>query len=122
MKTILLAIVVLGALGALFGAILAFAAKIFHVEVDPKQEAVRGVRELLSHSVRANRVRRHGKRLHGHARTADLPTVSAGGPRPPFFSLPASGRNQQFTRNGCAQRQRRDGCQSRQDQTLPCCV
>ena len=42
MKTILLAIVVLGALGALFGAILAFAAKIFHVEVDPKQEAVRG--------------------------------------------------------------------------------
>jgi len=41
MKTILLAILVLGALGALFGAILAFAAKIFHVEVDPKQEAVR---------------------------------------------------------------------------------
>jgi len=41
MTTILLAIVVLGALGALFGAILAFAAKIFHVEVDPRQEEVR---------------------------------------------------------------------------------
>jgi len=41
MKTILLAVAVLGALGAIFGAILAFASKIFHVEVDPKQEAVR---------------------------------------------------------------------------------
>lgn len=41
MKTILLSIAVLGVLGALFGAILAFASKIFHVEVDPKQEAVR---------------------------------------------------------------------------------
>lgn len=41
MRIILLSIVVLGALGALFGALLAFAAKIFHVEVDPKQEAVR---------------------------------------------------------------------------------
>ena len=41
MTTILLAILVLGALGALFGAILAFAAKIFYVEVDPKQEAIR---------------------------------------------------------------------------------
>ena len=41
MKTILLAIVVLGALGALFGALLAFASKIFHVEVDPKQAAIR---------------------------------------------------------------------------------
>ena len=41
MKTILLSVAVLGALGALFGAILAFAAKIFHVEVDPRQEAVR---------------------------------------------------------------------------------
>ena len=41
MKTILLSILVLGALGALFGAILAYAAKIFHVEADPKQEAVR---------------------------------------------------------------------------------
>ena len=41
MKTILLSVIVLGALGALFGAILAFASKIFHVEVDPKQQAVR---------------------------------------------------------------------------------
>ena len=31
MKTILLSIAVLGALGAVFGAILAFASKIFHV-------------------------------------------------------------------------------------------
>ncbi len=41
MKTILLSIAVLGVLGALFGAILAYASKIFHVEVDPKQAAVR---------------------------------------------------------------------------------
>ena len=38
---IVYAIIVLGVLGALFGAILAFAAKIFHVDVDPKQEAIR---------------------------------------------------------------------------------
>ena len=41
MKSILLAIAVLGALGAVFGALLAYASKIFHVEVDPKQEEVR---------------------------------------------------------------------------------
>ena len=41
MKTILLSIAVLGVLGALFGAVLAFAAKIFHVEVDPREAAVR---------------------------------------------------------------------------------
>ena len=41
MKTILLSILVLGALGALFGALLAFASKIFHVETDPRQTAVR---------------------------------------------------------------------------------
>ena len=41
MKTILLSIVVLGVLGALFGAILAYASKIFHVETDPKEAAVR---------------------------------------------------------------------------------
>ena len=41
MKTILLSMLVLGVLGAIFGAVLAFAAKIFHVEVDPKQRAVR---------------------------------------------------------------------------------
>ena len=38
---ILIAIAVLGAMGAIFGAILAFAAKIFYVEVAPKQEAIR---------------------------------------------------------------------------------
>ena len=41
MIKILYAVLVLGALGGLFGALLAFASKIFHVEVDPKQEAVR---------------------------------------------------------------------------------
>ncbi len=41
MKTILLAMLVLGALGGLFGALLAFASKIFHVEVDPKQAQIR---------------------------------------------------------------------------------
>ena len=41
MNSILLAILVLGILGALFGALLAFASKIFYVEVDPRQEAVR---------------------------------------------------------------------------------
>ena len=39
--TILLSIVVLGVLGAVFGAILAFAAKVFHVEVDTREAAVR---------------------------------------------------------------------------------
>ena len=39
--TILLAILVLGVLGAIFGALLAFASQIFYVEVDPKQAAVR---------------------------------------------------------------------------------
>ena len=41
MKTILLSIVVLGLLGALFGALLAIASKVFHVDVDPRQAAVR---------------------------------------------------------------------------------
>ena len=41
MKTILFSILVLGVLGGIFGAVLAFASKIFHVEVDPKQAAVR---------------------------------------------------------------------------------
>ncbi len=41
MKTILLSILVLGALGAVFGALLAYASKIFHVEVDPREAAVR---------------------------------------------------------------------------------
>ena len=41
MNSILLAIAVLGGMGALFGLILAVAAKVFYVEVDPKQEAVR---------------------------------------------------------------------------------
>ena len=41
MNTILLAILVMGVLGAIFGALLAYASKVFHVEVDPKQAAVR---------------------------------------------------------------------------------
>ena len=43
MITILKSILVLGVLGAVFGAVLAFAARIFHVEVDPRQAAVREV-------------------------------------------------------------------------------
>ena len=39
--TILLSIAVLGVLGAIFGALLAFASNVFHVDVDPKQEQVR---------------------------------------------------------------------------------
>ena len=41
MKTILLSMLVLGVLGGVFGGLLAFASKIFYVEVDPKQAAVR---------------------------------------------------------------------------------
>ena len=41
MNPIISAVIVLGVLGAAFGAILAFASKIFAVEVDPKQAAVR---------------------------------------------------------------------------------
>ena len=41
MKSILLSILVLGVLGGLFGALLAYASKVFHVDVDPKQEQVR---------------------------------------------------------------------------------
>ena len=36
MSSILLAILVLGVLGGIFGAVLAVASKIFYVEVDPK--------------------------------------------------------------------------------------
>ena len=38
---ILYSILVLGIMGGVFGAMLAYASKIFHVDVDPKQEAVR---------------------------------------------------------------------------------
>ena len=41
MESVIYAVIVLGVLGGIFGAILAFASKIFHVEVDPKQAAVR---------------------------------------------------------------------------------
>lgn len=41
MQTTILAVVVLGIMGAVFGAVLGYAAKIFHVDVDPKQAAVR---------------------------------------------------------------------------------
>ena len=42
MNTIITAVLVLGIMGAVFGAALAFAAKIFYVEVDPKESAIRG--------------------------------------------------------------------------------
>lgn len=41
MKSVLFSILILGVLGGIFGAVLAFASKVFHVEVDPKQAAVR---------------------------------------------------------------------------------
>ena len=41
MNTILLSVVVLGVMGAILGALLAIASRVFHVEVDPKQAAVR---------------------------------------------------------------------------------
>ena len=41
MKTVLFSILVLGVLGGIFGALLSFASKIFHVAVDPKQEKIR---------------------------------------------------------------------------------
>ena len=41
MMTILKSILVLGILGGIFGCLLALASKVFHVEVDPKQAAVR---------------------------------------------------------------------------------
>ena len=41
MSTTVLAVVVLGIMGAVFGLVLGFAAKIFHVDVDPKVSAVR---------------------------------------------------------------------------------
>ena len=41
MITIVKSILVLGILGGIFGCLLALAAKVFHVEVDPKQAAVR---------------------------------------------------------------------------------
>ena len=43
MTTILLAMLVLGVLGGIFGGLLAFASQIFYVKVDPKQAAVREV-------------------------------------------------------------------------------
>ena len=42
MTTVIIAVVVLAVLGALFGLVLGIAAKIFAVEVDPKEEAVLG--------------------------------------------------------------------------------
>lgn len=41
MNSILFAVLVLGVLGAVFGAVLSFASKIFYVEVDPKQADIR---------------------------------------------------------------------------------
>ena len=39
-NTVIFAVVVLAVLGAIFGLVLAIAAKVFAVEVDPKEEAV----------------------------------------------------------------------------------
>ena len=41
-QIVIIAVVILAALGALFGLVLGFAAKVFAVEVDPKEEAVLG--------------------------------------------------------------------------------
>ncbi len=41
MNTILLSVLVLGVLGAVFGCVLAVASRVFHVEVDPREAAVR---------------------------------------------------------------------------------
>ena len=41
MSNVLIAVAVLGIMGAVFGAILAYAAKIFHVDQDPRVEEVR---------------------------------------------------------------------------------
>ncbi len=43
MQTVIIAVLVLGILGAVFGLVLAFAAKKFAVEVDERQEAIMGV-------------------------------------------------------------------------------
>ena len=43
MTTVIAAVAVLAILGAVFGVILAFAAKIFAVEKDPREEAIAGV-------------------------------------------------------------------------------
>ena len=40
MKTVIFCVAVLAILGAIFGAVLAFAAKVFHVEKDPREEAI----------------------------------------------------------------------------------
>ena len=42
MTTVLICVAILGAMGAIFGLILAIAAKVFHVEVDPREEAIAG--------------------------------------------------------------------------------
>jgi len=42
METVLIALAVLAVLGAIFGAILAFASKVFAVEKDPREEAIAG--------------------------------------------------------------------------------
>lgn len=41
MKAVLFAVLVLGVLGGIFGALLSFASRIFHVETDPKQDKIR---------------------------------------------------------------------------------
>ena len=71
MTTIIFAIVVLGLLGALFGAVLGLASKIFHVAQDPRLEQVRALAGssleralLLSLEETADYVSSRGKYLH----------------------------------------------------------
>lgn len=40
MTIVMICVVILGVLGLIFGAVLGFAAKKFHVEVDPREEAI----------------------------------------------------------------------------------
>ena len=42
MNLVLFAFLVLGGLGLVFGAVLAFASRVFAVEVDPREEAIIG--------------------------------------------------------------------------------
>ena len=42
MQTVIMAVAVLGILGAVFGLILAYASKVFAVEKDPREEAILG--------------------------------------------------------------------------------
>ena len=61
MTTVIFSVVLLLVMGAVFGAILAFAAKVFAVEKDPKEEAILGCRRQLRR-LRLPRLRRLRRR------------------------------------------------------------